>query len=670
VVEYDIEGKPLRITGTTADVTERMRAEREFRKSEEKYRHLIETAYDVVYTMDLNGHVTFVNPACLQHIGYYPEEITGKNYLDFIPEEYKNQIRRFYCSQVEKKLPNTSYEFPIIAKNGKMRWFVQNTQLLMKEGTVVGFQAIARDITDRKQMEEALRQSEKRYRDLTEFLPQAVFEVDATMRPTFVNSACVELTGYSSEELLSGVNPLMLIISEDRARMAEDFQKVMQGQTILMTEYTGLRKDGPTVPVLGSAAPIYENERIVGIRGVISDISALRQAEKEKMALQNQLFLSQKMEALGTLVGGIAHDFNNMLQIIIGYCEMILAEKKVDQPHFYRHLQTIIKTGKGGAELVQKLLAFGQQTQTVPVPLDLNHHISQLSALMSRTLPHVVKLTLDLTDKPTTILASHGMLDQVVMNLAINASEAMPKGGGLNISTTIVTLDGQNHKSRLEPRPGKYVRLTVKDSGQGMDEQTLLRIFDPFFSTKERGATGGTGLGLSVVSGIVQQLGGHITCRSKLGEGTEFKVLLPVIEDSDEIPESVDPVTPVEGKGTILVVEDILEVVELEKMGLESAGYRVMVATSGKEALEIYGLRNKEISLVILDLIMPEMPGRDCLMELIKIDPTVKVLIASGYSPEDDLLREINPLVRGFIHKPFSMTGLQDKVRFALDDIN
>ncbi|MGC8660153.1 MAG: ATP-binding protein [Desulfomonilaceae bacterium] len=282
----------------------------------------------------------------------------------------------------------------------------------------------------------------------------------------------------------------------------------------------------------------------------------------------------------------------------------------------------------------------------------------------------MVKLTLDLTDKPTTILANQGMIDKVVMNLVINASEAMPEGGDLNISTTIVTLDNDYCKSHLQAKPGKFVKLVIRDSGHGMDEKTLPRIFDPFFSTKERRSTKDTGLGLSVVRGIVQQFGGHITCKSNLGEGTEFRVYFPAVEDSQEIFETVVPVTPLEGKGTILIVEDILEVVEFEQMGLESAGYEVIVATNGKEALEIYRLRKDEISLVILDLIMPEMSGRECLMELIKIDPRVKVLIASGYSPADDLRKEISPLVRGFIHKPFSMTDLQDKVRFALDGMD
>ncbi len=266
---------------------------------------------------------------------------------------------------------------------------------------------------------------------------------------------------------------------------------------------------------------------------VITDITDQLRAEQEKEALKTQLFESQKMEALGTLVGGIAHDFNNMLQIVLGYSQILLDDKK-KRDQGYQELQTIIETGEGGADLVKKLLAFGQQGQVIPVPLDLNHQVSQLTTLISRTLPHVVQLDLDLIDGPTTIVADHGQIDQLVMSLAINASEAMPDGGALKISTSTVSLDDDYCKSHLEAKPGTYVMLSVRDTGRGMDKETLARIFDPFFSTKERGSTRGTGLGLSVVQGIVQQQGGHVTCESEPGKGTEFKVYFPSIEDAPD----------------------------------------------------------------------------------------------------------------------------------------
>ena len=391
-----------------------------------------------------------------------------------------------------------------------------------------------------------------------------------------------------------------------------------------------------------------------------------KKTQAEKEAFQAQLFQSQKLEAIGTLVGGIAHDFNNMLQIILGYSQLLLDDKKKGEAG-YKELKTIIETGKSGANLVENLLAFGQQGQIFPVPLDLNHQINQLSTLISHTLPHVVQVDLDLIDGPTTIRADHGQIDQLVMNLAINASEAMPNGGRLKIATTKVSLDDEYCRTHYGSKPGGYVMLTVSDTGRGMDQEILVKIFDPFFSTKERGSTRGTGLGLSVVKGIVQQQGGHVTCESEPGKGTAVKVYFPAIEAPLTTAKTVLQTVQSEGTETILVVEDNIPVAELERRFLANAGYEVIVATNGQEALDIYQTRKEEISLVILDLLMPEMSGRDCLMELLKIDPSVKVLIASGYAPEDELHKEISPLVKGFLHKPFAITALPVEVRSVLD---
>jgi CheY-like chemotaxis protein len=253
------------------------------------------------------------------------------------------------------------------------------------------------------------------------------------------------------------------------------------------------------------------------------------------------------------------------------------------------------------------------------------------------------------------------------MNLVINASEAMPNGGWLKISTRTVSFDGEYCRNCKGVKSGSYVMLSVMDTGRGMDKETLARIFDPFFSTKQRGSTRGTGLGLSVVQGIAQQHGGHITCESAPGKGTEFKIYFPAIEEPLADVKTFSPTIQTEGSETILLVEDCSPVAELEAGFLGSAGYSVVIATNGREALDIYRKRKEEISLVLLDLIMPAMSGRDCLMELVKIDPSVKVLIASGYAPEDELQSEISPIVKGFLHKPFAISQLLTGVRSALD---
>jgi CheY-like chemotaxis protein len=355
-----------------------------------------------------------------------------------------------------------------------------------------------------------------------------------------------------------------------------------------------------------------------------------------------------------------------MLQIILGYSDLLLSDTRKNEPG-YDNLRTIIETAKGGAELVTKLLAFGQQATTFPVNMDLNHQISQLTSLMSRTLPQVVQVDLDLEEGPTTIHADHGQIDQLVMNLAINTAEAMPNGGRLRIATKTVSLGDEYCRGHHGLKPGSYVLLSISDTGRGIDKETLPRIFDPFFSTKQRGSTRGTGLGLSVVQGIAQQHGGYITCESEPGKGTKFKIYFPAIETTPVNDRSIEPKLESLGSETILVVEDSTPVAELEERFLTNAGYNVIVATNGREALDIYQSRREEISLVVLDLLMPEMSGRDCLMELLKIDPSVKVLIASGYAPEDELHKEIRPIVKGFLQKPFAMAELVKEVRSGLD---
>lgn len=392
-----------------------------------------------------------------------------------------------------------------------------------------------------------------------------------------------------------------------------------------------------------------------------------KKTQAEKEAFQAQLFQSQKLEALGTLVGGIAHDFNNMLQSIMGYSEILLIEKEQGE-RGHKELQIIIDTGRSGAELIKKLLASSQQGQVFPTPLNLNKQTAQMASLISRTLPNLVSLEVDLCDGPTTINADPNQIDQILMNLSINASEAMPQGGRLRLRTAKTVLAYEDCKICNRIIQGSHVMLSVTDTGQGMDKKTLARAFDPFFSTKQRGSTRGTGLGLSVVQGIVEQHGGHMNCESEPGKGTEFRIYFPAIDEPLADMKSDVPSVKPGGSETILVVEDNIPVADLEKRFLEGAGYNVIVATNGREALEIYQSRKEEISLVVLDLLMPEMSGKDCFTEMLKIDPSVKVVIASGYAPDDELHTDIRPLVRIFLQKPFSMAALLQGVRSGLDN--
>jgi len=476
------------------------------------------------------------------------------------------------------------------------------------------------------------------------------------------NAAATQFYGYSREMICRMTMEDIDCLEPDEVLARKHYDKV-HGQNYFVSAHRLSTGEVRTVEVHSS--PIDTQGQIL-MFSIVHDVTERSLAEQEQMALKTQLFQSQKIEALGTLVAGIAHDFNNILQIVLGYSQLLLDDKKKGEPD-YEDLQTIIRSGKEGAELVEKLLAFRQQRQIVPVPLELNHQINRLSTSISRKLPPTVRIDLNLADGPTTIRADHNQIDQVVRELAINASEAMPHGGELKIATAIVSLNDEYCKSHHGTKPGSYVVLAVTDTGRGMGKETLSKIFDPFFSTKQRGAIRGTGLGLSVTQGIVQQHGGHITCESKLGNGTEIKVYFPAIDTAMTTAKlSIPGVQSGEAK-TILVVENNNSVAEFEQKVLENDGYNVMVAITGKEAIDIYQARKDEISLVILDLLLLETPERDCLMELVKIKPSINVLVASGYSPEDELHRDIRPLVKGFLHKPFAMAQLLASVRTALD---
>ncbi len=319
-------------------------------------------------------------------------------------------------------------------------------------------------------------------------------------------------------------------------------------------------------------------------------------------------------------------------------------------------------------DITSELRAFAQQGQGIPVPLDINERIRNFATLMPATHGQMVRVDLDLDHRQMMIEADPNQMDQVLMNLAINACEAMPEGGTLCVSTRIVDLDEQFCSASCRAvMPGSYVVVSFRDSGKGMEQDILSKMFDPFFSTKQRGATRGTGLGLSVVRGVVKQRGGHATCISELGKGTELKIYLPVLESDARADESDILPTSEKSSQTVLLVEDNLLILELQKQFLELEGYNVITALNGKEALEIFLRRSDEISLVILDLIMPEMSGKECLREMLKIDPLVRVLVVSGYNPEDQTIIEVLPHVKAFIHKPCSKHDLLSKVRYAIE---
>lgn len=388
-------------------------------------------------------------------------------------------------------------------------------------------------------------------------------------------------------------------------------------------------------------------------------ITQLKKAELEKELLQQQLFQAQKMEAVGTLAGGIAHDFNNLLQIVLGYSEVMLLRKKEGE-HDYVDLHQIYQAGKRGADLVTSLMTFSRKVEANFIPVDLNQEITQLQDLLSHTIPKIIKFDLRLSGDLEVINADRSQIGQVLMNLGVNARDAMPDGGTLTIETANVVLDKEYCSAHLEAIPGSYVLLTVSDTGQGMDKETLSHIFEPFFSTKEVGR--GTGLGLATVYGIVKQHSGHITCYSEPGLGTTFKIYFPAIE-KERVSETATVERPIPGgTETVLLVDDEESLRDLGTTLLNKYGYRVITASNGKEALETYRRMADRISLIMLDLLMPVMDGETCLEEILRVNPNAKVVIASGVTEQGQ-----GKGAMGFVQKPFDMRQLLTTVREVLD---
>jgi PAS domain S-box-containing protein len=673
ILKNDDDGSPPAIHTFVEDITNRKKTEEELRISQERLKMVLDGSGEGFWDWNIETGQVHRNERWAEMLGYTIEEIqfTVTQWDTLMHPDDREAAWRSIKDHLEGRTPQHAAEYRMLTKDKQWKWILDRAKVVERDnhGKPTRMSGTHTDTTERKRAEELLHTTVQRYHAILSSLSAGVLVVTTDGRVEFVNQAFCDLfnLAYMPENLHGLTAPEM--IHEIASAYAQPDVAVGRIQDIVAkgrpVKGEGISMlDGRTCMV--DFVPIVVDGKPCGRLWLHYDITDRKRSEHEKLALQAQLFQSQKLQSLGTLVGGIAHDFNNMLQIMLGYSQFLLDGKKKGEPG-YKELQTIIETGKGGADLVQKLLALGQQGQFFPVPLDLNHQISQLTTLISRTLPQVVHVDLDLADRPTTIRGDRSQIDQVIMNLAINASESMPNGGRLGIATKTVSLDAEYCRSCHGAMSGSFVMLTVTDTGRGMDKETLAKAFDPFFSTKERGSTRGTGLGLSVVKGIVQQQGGHVTCESEPGKGTEFKVYFPAIEAPLAPTEEVDPTVQSRGSETILVVEDSIPVAELEERFLASAGYNVIVATNGQAALDIYHTRRQEISLVVLDLLMPEMSGRDCLMELVKIDPSVKVLIASGYAPEDELHKEIRPLVKGFLHKPFAIAELLTGVGSALD---
>jgi len=657
------------VQGIARDITKRKKAEEALRKSENRYKLLINAITSYVYTVTVeNGKPakTSHGPRCVDVTGYTSEEFEADPYLWFnmVHEKDREQVR----DQAERVLSGEGdppLEHRIIRKDGTLRW-VRNVPVPHYDtgGKLIAYDGIIEDITERKQMEEALQRSEAKYRDLVETSYDLIWQINTDGRFIYLNPAWKNTLGYGIDEMLGRKfsdfqKPDIAeqhrkffqenFISQKQIRLGRKGKKFINYETRLMS------KSGEEVYLVANAIPMCDAAgNIIGRQGTAMDITSRKKADEEKRKLEKQLFQAQKMESIGRLAGGIAHDFNNILTGIMGYAELLKNRFNDTSTNDGRAADVIFNGAERAANLTKQLLGFAQEGKYNLVPLNINDVIKDSLKVAEKIFEKKIKVTLNFEKHINKVEADKNQLDQVLMNLLINAKDAMPSGGEIHIKTETVCFDTRYTEKVPELEPGCYVKISVTDTGTGMPKEVQERIFDPFFTTKGSGK--GTGLGLATVYGIIKNHKGHINVCSEIGAGTTFTICLPVSEK--EIVEKEEDITVITGDERILIVDDEAIIRNLAKEMLEMLEYKVLLAENGIEAVKIYREKKDEIDLVLLDMIMPDMAGRETFFELKKINPDVKAILLSGFSQDDKANEILNEGVQGFIPKPFKMHEL------------
>jgi PAS domain S-box-containing protein len=662
----DAHGVPVRngsprILGISIDITHLKETEQSLHESEEKYLSLLNSTAEGIYGLDLQGNCTFCNPACVRLLGYnHPRDLLGKN-MHAVVRPARSDGTRY----TEEQCPICATRWSGQAGQVTGEWlqradgsrFVTEcwSHPVMKDGKAVGAVVTFIDISQRHRAQQALRQSEHQYRELFEYTTYGVYRAKRDGTLLDVNPALVNMLGYSSKEELLTRN-LEADIFENPQVRRDILAECPPGGRVNGTETRWRRKDGKIITVrLSGRETRTEDGQISHYEVIVDDIT-------EQRSLEEQLRQAQKMEAIGRLAGGVAHDFNNALGVITGYSELLQMKLEADDPR-RRYAEEIFKAGQKAASLTQQLLAFSRKQPMHPVALDLKSVVADTEKMLRRLIGEDIELILAHDPQLGTVRADRSQVEQTLMNLAVNARDAMPKGGRLTIELSNVEFE-LRHSSQPYVKPGRYVMLSVSDSGSGIDPSIQAHIFEPFFTTKEPGK--GTGLGLSMIYGVVQQNSGYILVDSEPAKGTRFRIFLPRI-DEEATPEeaSMAPSLPM-GSETILVVEDEPALRDLTRACLQAKGYNVLMAENSRSALELAREYQGHIHLLLTDVILPDLSGPELARTLFETRSGTRLLYMSGYT--DDLISERGVLNADtlLLEKPFTIEALLKKVREAL----
>ena len=509
----------------------------------------------------------------------------------------------------------------------------------------------------RREADNALRESSEKYRTILESIEEGYFETDQKGNLTFSNEAFGKILGYPRNQLL-GMNSRDYTTPDTAEKISRIMEQIEQtGRPEDVTDYDVIRKDGSRAALELSISLLTDKDgKPAGFRGMLRDVTRRKETEYKNHLLETQLQQAQKMESIGTLAGGIAHDFNNILMGIQGNATLMLLKIESEHPN-YEKIKNVEKFVQNGTELTNQLLGFARRGKYLVKTTDLNEVIEKSSALFARTKKEIQVHTV-FHDEIWAVEVDRGQIEQALLNLYVNAWQAMPAGGDIYLKTRNVMLDSSYVKP-FKVEHGKYVEISVTDTGVGIDRKTRERIFEPFFTTKEMGR--GTGLGLASVYGIIKSHSGYIDVHSEKEKGTTFTIYLPASE-KEAVREKTVPTAMLKGTGTIILIDDEKMILDVGRELLEELGYTVLSALSGREALDIFQKRSDEIDLVIMDMIMPGMGGGETFDRLRAINPNIKVLLSSGYSVNGQASKILHRGCDGFIQKPFNLNQLAEKI--------
>ena len=633
------------------EIEERKRTEEALGQSEERYRILVENSLNAII-LYRQEEILFANEPFFNIFGYEREELQGMVVDDVLSLEVADGVADLRQQRLSGEIEKASvYESEGRRKGGKIFDMEVSVCVVSYQGEQCCM-ALLSDISKRKQAEEALQESEIKFRSLFDFSPQAIALTDVETGRVFdVNDMFCKLTKYSKKEILGFTTIELEFYSEkDRNRLMKELK--VSGK-VHGLEMDFKIKDGSIINTLMFA-------RVIQIGGESFNLTIFVNMTDQKR-LETRLQQAEKMEAMGTLAGGIAHDFNNVLMGIQGRTSIMLMKKDSPHPDF-GHLKGIEDNVESAADLTRQLLGFARGGKYEVKPTDMNELIKKENLMFGRTKKEIT-INGTYEENSWSVEVDRGQIAQVLLNLYVNAWQAMPAGGDLYIRTQNVTLD-ENYTKPYQVEPGRYVQISVTDSGVGMDEATQERIFEPFFTTKEMGR--GTGLGLASTYGIIKNHGGFINVYSEKGHGTTFNIYLPASEK--EVTEEKKSAGDIlRGSETVLFVDDEDMIIEIAEEMFEQLGYKVVIARSGKEAIEIYEENKEQIDIVLLDMIMPDMSGSDTYDRMKGFNPDIKVLLASGYSINGQATEIMDRGCNGFIQKPFKMKELSQKLRVILD---